>query len=285
MSDEAQKWKARFDRERSARKEAESLLEDKSRELYELNQSLEQKVQDQLDLLLRQSKHAAMGEMMDAIAHQWKQPLSVISTSSSTLAFRNSRGMIEEGEIEKTNEKILLQIQHLTDTMDQFRKFFRPDEPKSFVDLRSMIQVTLELEKELLLKYKINTEINCDEVISYELIPTEFKHLLLNLIRNAKDAFESNETNERQIVFTVSKNTKDITIEVLDNAGGIPEGVIDKIFQPNITTKALEGGTGIGLYLVKQIIDKLDGSIEVENKKWFANQYTGANFIIKLPIK
>jgi PAS domain S-box-containing protein len=231
-------------------------------------------------IIKKQSKLVALGKMMDAIAHQWKQPISVISMVISNLKLKTDMSYeVSSANINEAYVDIQKQIEHLDETINAFRQFFRPNVPKTFVNLKLEIDNTLALCKNILVENYIKTEFSHVGDVEYELIPTEFKHVLINLIDNAKDAFHENNIIDRKILFKIIENDKSVCIYVQDNAGGIPDNIINTIFEPNVTSKKEGKGTGIGLYMTKQIIDKLNGTISVENKD------AGARFSIELPLK
>ena len=134
------------------------------------------------------------------------------------------------------------------------------------------------LIKDELLKNNINIEKDIDQNIKLNGIENEFKHVILNLISNSKDAYIENNLEERIIGFNLFKQNKNIILEVYDKAGGIPQSIIDTVFNANVTTKKEGKGTGIGLYMTTQIIDKLNGKISVQNKN------NGAVFTITIQI-
>ena len=270
-------------------------LEKIRKELLYLNNNLEQKVEDELvknkkqeKLIIKQEKTAALGEMMDAIAHQWKQPLSTISAGLDGLDISIDLGEdISNEQIKATNKQTKKQIEHLITTIDEFRKFFRPNQPKSNINIKKTLEFVMKLMKDTLLDNHINIEIKGDNTIEYKLIETEFKHVFINLINNAKDAYNENSIDNRKMVFDIFKEGNELKITVADNAGGIPEEVMGTIFKANVTTKGEGKGTGIGLYLVTQIIEKLNGNIRVENISFIdenSQEQNGARFIISLPL-
>jgi two-component system C4-dicarboxylate transport sensor histidine kinase DctB len=255
----------------------------KQRLFYEINQNHEKD-----HLIIKQTKLAAMGEMTDAIAHQWKQPLSMINSYSSMLRLQAEIGNeITNADIIQVDTKIKNTVRHLIETMDSFRQFFRPNVQKSNENLKELIESVLVLCKDTLIKNNITTEFTKVNDIHYNLIPTEFKHVFINLINNTIDAFIENDINDRKITFEIFQTNDNIIITFLDNAGGIPSHVIDKIFEANVTSKPEGKGTGIGLYMSKQIIDKINGTIEASNQtyQYEGNEYTGAQFVITLPCK
>jgi signal transduction histidine kinase len=241
----------------------------------------------QQKLLMQQSKLAAMGEMIDAIAHQWKQPLNVINIISSKFGMYLDMGIeIDNEMIEESTKEISQQVNHLTTTLDEFRSFLRPNKLKKVVKISEMINSVVGLLKDDLNKYEIDTQIEGDLDLSIEIVENEFKHIFINIINNAKDAFEEGKEKaiakgeeynlQRKIIFTLKEYIDYILITIEDNAGGIPDHIIDTIFNANVTTKEEGKGTGIGLYMSAKIVEKNNGSISVENTS------NGAKFSIKL---
>jgi len=232
-------------------------------------------------LLMGQSKMAAMGEMIDAIAHQWKQPLNVINIVASKIdMFIDMDIDISSEMLKESSDAIIEQVNHLSDTLDEFRTFLRPDKDKELVNINTMIGSVIGLLKDDLNKYLIETNIIGDPDLMIEVVQNEFKHIFINIINNAKDAFNENNCDNRQLIFEIKESIDAIFISIQDNAGGIPSGVIDSIFNANVTTKEEGKGTGIGLYMSRQIVEKNNGDISVEN---VSSKYgDGAKFTIKL---
>ncbi|KIM11010.1 MAG: hypothetical protein KU37_07830 [Sulfuricurvum sp. PC08-66] len=239
----------------------------KSYQLQTLNESLQAQVATQIEanrrqelLLFKQAKHASMGEIMDAVAHQWKQPLSVMSTYTMQLRFSTPDEM-STNVIESFAKKFERQIHHLTSTLNEFRSFFRPSKaPKPFKLSRATHKV-LELIGEDLAKASITVQTAIDSHLELVGIENEFKHVLINLLNNAKDAFIENKITHRRIMVRASDEKGATVVEVEDNAGGISAAVLPHIFEANVTTKGEGEGTGIGLYLSAMIIDKMNGTI------------------------
>ncbi len=245
----------------------------KTKQYSDINKNLEQIVNKEIEknkkkeeLLAQQSKLAALGEMMDAIAHQWKQPIGVIDLSIQNLAVKIEYGQeITNEDIIEVDKSIRKQVSHLVTTIDEFRQFFRPNQQKSTIKVQDIINSTITLMKDELISNKIKTEIIGDDKNEISCIPNEFKHIFINLINNSKDAFNEHKIKDKKIIFDIKKENEKTIIKVSDNAGGIPENIINNIFNSNFTTKTADKGTGIGLYLTKQIIEKLHATIEVEN--------------------
>lgn len=245
----------------------------------EYQQSLERKVKEQVEklrqkdkVLQEQSKLAAMGEMIDAIAHQWKQPVGIIKMNTDMIGYDFEDGNLDENLMKIFQNKVFTQINHITNTLDEFRDFLRPNKnPKEF-NVSKCIQSVQIIMKDELVKNNIQIDVVKNADLKIKGIENEFKHVIINLINNAKDAFIENDINNRNISIILFENK----IEVIDNAGGIPLSVISHVFEANITTKDESKGSGIGLYMSKQIIDKIGGTIDVLNNK------DGAVFTIKI---
>lgn len=246
-----------------------------NKQLEESNDILNKKVQQQVKLvrekdkmLFQQSKLAAMGEMIDAIAHQWKQPLSIVAIQTSMMRYNLNNGqVITENDILTVSDEIDEQVNLLVETIDEFRKFFRTNIKKENVPINQEIKKVLLLLKNTIKMNSIQIDILGDENLCVYIAPNEFKHIIINLVNNSKDAFIENEINDRKIFFELLKEDKGVLIKVKDNAGGIPEAIIDKIFIANFTTKEDGQGTGIGLYMSNLIVEKMGGKIWAENHK------------------
>ncbi len=218
-------------------------------------------------MLRQQSKMAAMGEMMDAVAHQWKQPLNALSMMNDMLLDDFLRGDVNETYVKDVVSVTQMQINHMVNTLNEFRTFFRPSKDPTDFSVEECLESVQVLMRDELLKNSITISIDIkDDIILHGQI-NEFKHLFLNLISNTIDAFNEKEIQNRTIDIVLYINDTHGVIEFQDNAGGIPEHVIDSIFKPNVTTKAEGKGTGIGLYMSSQIVQKHNASITVINNK------------------
>ena len=252
-------------------------------ELDNYKNHLEKKVEEEIAkreekerMLFQQSKLAAMGEMMDAVAHQWKQPINIIKMQADMMGYDFEDGMIDGNYINEFQEKLMSQVDHMTNTLNEFRSFFRPNKGLEEFDVKNMVEKVLFLVKDEFMKNTIEVVINDDDNFTLNGIENEFKHLVLNIINNAKDAFNENNINDRKIFINIKQNDENKILEIIDNAGGIPEHVIEDIFKANVTTKEEGKGTGIGLYMSSQIATKHHGILSVQNVE------NGAKFIFEV---
>lgn len=236
-----------------------------------------QKSREKQDKLLQQqSKMASMGEMMDAVAHQWKQPLNSISMMNDMLLDDFKDSIVDETYIKDMTQTIQHQIEHMVSTLNEFRTFFRPSKDLKDFSLQICLKSVQVLMKDELLKNQINIKTETEEDISIFGEINEFKHLFLNLINNSIDAFNEKKIQKREIYITAKSENEDTIIRYEDNAGGIPQEILGDILKPNVTTKEEGKGTGIGLYMSSQIVQKHQGTLEV------ANSDVGAVFTIRL---
>jgi len=243
-------------------------LNQKIKELQIHKQNLEHEIKQEVDkrihqekILLKQSRLALMGEMIDAIAHQWKQPLNAISLHLEILNMEKQN--IDEKYIENFISDINLQIQHMITTLNEFRNFFRENKEKELFCIDEIIENSLILLKDELLKNKIEIKKEINSNFCIKGIKNEFEHLLITLITNAKDIFNERNIKTRYITIKTDEDENYYYLKIIDNAGGIPEEIKDKIFDLNYTTR--KDGTGVGLYLASQIAIKHMGSLNVKN--------------------
>lgn len=252
-------------------------------ELDKLNQDLANRIEIEVNLSKanqkryeQQAKMAAMGEMMDAVAHQWKQPLNALSMMGDLLLDDYKDGLVNESYIEELLNDSQIQIDHMVHTLSEFRNFYRPKQDKENFGIKRSLQSVMLLIRDEFIKNNINIHIQSEDEILLYGIENEFKHLVLNILNNAKDAFNERDIKDRDIYVDFYKKENFIHIDLKDNAGGIPLHVINDIFKPEVTTKEVGKGTGIGLYMSSQIAQKLGGTLSVKNVD------RGACFCLKL---
>ena len=249
------------------------------------SKNLEIEKQQKDELLYQQSKMAAMGEMIGNIAHQWRQPLSTISTASTGTKLQKEMNCLSDEDLFSALTSINNSAQYLSKTIDDFRDFFNPSNNKvTEFDISDAISKTLNLVKAQFVAKDIEIIQNIEEY-KINSIENELIQVLVNILNNARDALDVTE-NQRRLIF-INTYSKDNTLylEIQDNAKGIPEDIIDRIFEPYFTTKHQSQGTGIGLYMSKEIIEKhLNGKILVSNKEYVFDgiSYTGACFTIEI---
>ena len=259
---------------------------------------LEHELNEKEHIIYQQSKMAAMGEMLENIAHQWRQPLSVISTSASGIKVEKEFGTLSDEFLIEAADIILRSTAHLSQTIDDFRDYFRQDKEKSNVLISSAFEKSLFF---LSSKFK-NRDIHVVQKIQEQTIfglENELVQAIVNILNNANDALEKTQDQERLIFIDVNKvdcciNPDTSTMQkcdcmeiiIKDNAGGIDESILNRVFEPYFTTKHQSQGTGIGLYMTREIILKhLDGNITVSNIEYEYEgvKYKGAQFKIVLP--
>jgi len=265
----------------------EERVNERTKQLKELNETLEVKVveeiskqKEQEQILIQQSKLAAMGEMIGNIAHQWRQPLNALGLVMQNIQFSYEMGDLDDEFMEHSTKKVNLLTKTMSKTIDDFRSFFKPNKEKSSFDLGSNVYKSISLVESTLEHHDIS--LKCDELADIKVygFENEFSQTVLNILSNAKDALIQNETPSAFVKINIEKDDKYGNVIVEDNAGGIPEDIIDKIFNPYFTTKEEGKGTGIGLYMSKIIIEQnMNGKLEVENLEH------GAKFTIRIPLE
>ncbi len=210
--------------------------------------------------LLQQSKLAQMGDMVSMIAHQWRQPLNAISASSINLSLLSSMQMLEDAKVQEDSEFIQNQCQKMSETINTFMNFVKPSkDSKEFVLLHS-IEAILSLMGTQLANHNIDVILESKEknlsIVGYEDL---LEQVIINILSNAKDAFEELKKEDKFIKITIDFIDKIPMIIIEDNAGGIPPEIAEKIFNPYFTTKEQGKGTGLGLYMSKDIMKKSFG--------------------------
>jgi len=281
---------------RSLHDNLERTIQDKTKELKDLNKSLEKRITQEVKnnrkkdiIMFQQARFASLGEMLNNIAHQWRQPLGSLSMIIQSFQTKNSLGKLTDKYIEDKTDDALLLANNMSNTLDDFKNFFSPNKLKEDFFIVDCIKHSFELSKYILEREKIRFSLICKKEIQTHNFYNELSHVFLNLITNSKDALCTNMPKDARIIKVIVKETKEhIYINFIDNAGGIPKDVAPKIFEPYFTTKYKSAGTGIGLYMSKQILEKhMHGSITQKNithKIDNTISYTCSLFTIKIPI-
>ena len=250
-------------------------------EIMQLTEQLKKEVEIKDKLLFDQAKMVQMGEMIGNIAHQWRQPLSVITTTASGISFQKEYGEFKEEDIPKKMDTIMNSANYLSDTIDTFRNFLKEKKEFKEVIVQDSIKKSFKLTKATLKsnQIKIIDNINYDKPINISMVAGELEQVIINIINNAKDILIENNISNGWIETNLIKEENNILITIEDNAGGIPNHIIKHIFKEFYTTKDDTTGTGLGLYMSKKIVTKsLNGDLYAENTK------NGAKFFIKLPL-
>ena len=233
----------------------------------------EKKNKFQEKMMQEQSRLVQMGEMLSMIAHQWRQPLSAISAASGSLQIKATRDKLDNEMAIEIASKITGFSLHLSSTIDDFRNFFKPNKQETKTDFETILKSVLTIIEASLDQKCIRLTTKVIELSAFESYENELKQVLLNLIKNAEDILIDNKIEKPQIDIIINKKT----LTIADNAGGIEEEIMDKIFDPYFSTKTKKDGTGLGLYMSKIIIeDHCHGKLIAINEK------TGAKFQIIL---
>ncbi|MFA6788114.1 MAG: PAS domain S-box protein [Arcobacteraceae bacterium] len=244
-------------------------------------------LQEKDHILSQQAKMIAMREMLESIAHQWRQPLSTISTAASGMKLEKEFNNLDDKKFDELMDVIVQNTLNLSSTLDNFKNYFNTKNEKTVFSLDKTIKKVLDL-----VGYRLNDE-KIEVILSIEELPlegleNELMQSLVNIINNSQEAFRKNELSKRYIFIESGVKDNKAIITIKDNANGISEDVLEHVFEPYFTTKHQSSGTGIGLYMVYEIITKhFNGSITMENCEFvYDNQtYKGAKTIIEVPLK
>lgn len=225
------------------------------------------KNQEKTNQLIQQSKLAQTGEMISMIAHQWRQPLTAITSTANTISLQvQLYDEISNEELLKEIELISEYSQHLSSTIDDFRNFYKPNLEKEDVNIEEVVDKTINIihssydEKSI----KLVKNYNCSEKL--HIYPSQFSQVILNLLKNAEDVLVEKNIKDPKVIINTYKKNDSYILEINDNGGGIKEEHLNKIFDPYFSTKMKRDGTGLGLYMSKTIIeDHCNGTLEIEN--------------------
>lgn len=237
-----------------------------------------QEIQEKNAILFHQSRHAAMGEMISMIAHQWRQPLNTLAIIIQNLYFQHKVGQWDNKHFEQSHDQFNEHLQYMSKTIDDFRNYYKNDETKHPENIGEIVELSLRL-CDVFLKYaKIKTELTISTDKKGYLSKNELIQVLINLIKNGHDAITERGILAGKITINVDETDGFVVIRVCDNAGGISSSIADKIFEPYFSTKS-ENGTGLGLYMSKSIIEDHFGG-----KLTFHNVDGGTCFTIYVPL-
>ena len=239
-------------------------------------------------LIIQQSRLAAMGEMIGNIAHQWRQPLSAISTIASGTKLRHKNNLITDEELYESFEKIKEQTKHLSNTIDDFRDFFKNTDDNSIFNVKEIIEKSISLVEAAYNSNNIKIVFNYtqDEFLSNGR-GSELSQVILNILNNAKDVLVEKNIDDRVVLIDIKQDNNVFKINIFDSAGGIDEDIKMKIFEPYFTTKHKSQGTGIGLFMSSKIIKQhFNGVLNTQNKEFEIDgkKYFGAMFNIEIKL-
>ena len=238
------------------------------------------------ELILQQSRFAAMGEMIGNIAHQWRQPLSSISAMATGAKLRYKNNLITDEELENTFIKIKDQTQYLSKTIDDFRDFLKQDRTKDKFYIDDVVNKSLSLVEAVYLDHGIKLYLKPNKIKrTLHGSDSELSQVFLNILNNAKDILIDKNIENKIVCIELLEKDDFIIINIHDNGGGVPDEIKEKIFDPYFTTKHQSQGTGIGLFMSKKIVTQhYNGYINIQNKEFsFENeQYFGAEFSVKI---
>jgi len=259
-------------------------LESKVKELDTFNKTLHKKVKEEVDkqrekenLLIQQSKLAALGEMIGNIAHQWRQPISAVSAIMMNIKWTGISQGIEPKFLNERIKEANEQLQYMSHTIEDFTNFFKPDREKEHFIFANEVKKAYHILKASLEYNNIDLQILYKKKIEGFGYANEFSQVVLNIISNAKDVLIEKKIKKPKIIIEIKENEENIICQIKDNGGGIEEKNLNRVFEPYFTTKE-EHGTGIGLYISKEIIQKhMKGSLLVQNIE------NGAMFTIIIP--
>ncbi len=237
-----------------------------------------------LKVLQEQSKLASLGEMIGNIAHQWRQPLSLISTVASSLRVKSEYDMLKKEDIYEASKSIVMQTEYLSNTIDNFRDFIKGDKSYTNISIKDVLDNSLTLVAASLNNNFINLIIELNDDLTIFGNKNELTEAFLNIISNSKDILKTIEEKDR-FIFIKSKKVDENRLELkfLDSGGGIDEALISRVFEPYFTTKHKSQGTGLGLPIVDKIVrERHNASIEIYNEDFIYNEkkYRGFSFKI-----
>jgi PAS domain S-box-containing protein len=250
-----------------------SELKNTQKKLEKLNIELKERVKTEIEknrqqelMLMQQSRLARMGEMISMIAHQWRQPLNILSMQIQGAIFKYKKGSLNDEFVDKIEENSKNQISQMSETIDEFRNFFKPEKEKVEFNISQEVEKSVKLIAPMLAQEKIVLSIDLDKNIKLYGYPHEFGQTLINILNNAKDAFVTCSNNTKKMITIKLKVDEKIVLSIQDNAGGIPKEIIEDIFNPYFSTKDAKNGTGLGLYMSKIIIEEhMNGRLSVQN--------------------
>jgi C4-dicarboxylate-specific signal transduction histidine kinase len=276
---ESELRQAKDDLEVRVRERTEAL----TRALQSLRSETEERLRGEEELrakeqqLMQQSRMAAMGEMIGFIGHQWRQPLNSLALIVQEASMRYKMGDFDAKYLDGCTAEAMRVIKQMSQTIDDFSNFFKADKRKVPFVVKEILDSTIKLVEASFRHYQVAIEIFAQDEVVIEGLPNEYAQVLLNILMNARDALLDRKVERPRIVVRIFTEHDKAVTTIADNAGGIPEEMMERIFEPYFTTKGPDKGTGVGLYMAKTIIEKhLGGRLSVRNTE------EGAEFRIEV---
>jgi signal transduction histidine kinase len=250
----------------TARKQAEEALKKLNEDLENMVMQRTNELREKDQMLIMQSRQAAMGEMIGNIAHQWRQPLNILGMQLQQLTLFHEMGQFNKELLNNNVAKSMELIMYMSRTIDDFRNYFKPDQDKADFKIHDSINRTLSLFEGGLKNPLIEVEVIIKDDLVINGYQNEFAQVILNILTNARDIIIERAIDKPKVTISIYYEGGYAVITVADNAGGIPEDIINKIFEPYFTTKGPHQGTGVGLFMSKSIIEKnMGGHLDVRN--------------------
>jgi signal transduction histidine kinase len=255
-------------------------IKEKNRQLQTFNDEMQRLVDEEVaknlekqHMMELQTRHAQMGEMIAMITHQWKQPLSVIQTLGSSLKMKHALGSLNAELFTEKMDNLLNQSMHMSQTVSDFQKFFTPSNKKVDFDIKETIASVLKLIEIDYTLHNIEIEVVEEDAVSVFGYENQYTQVILAILQNAKDALLSTVRDNKKITISLLREKDRSLVRIHDNAGGIPQEIIDTIFTQYVTTK--ENGSGLGLYIAKSVIEN-----NMQGELWVKNTSEGALFSV-----
>ncbi len=242
-------------------------------------------LKQQEEQLLQQAKLVSMGEMIGNIAHQWRQPLSVISTSASGIKVQKEYGILEDSFLFEACDSIDKNVQYLSQTIDDFRNFIKGDRVKKRFSIQELIDSFTHLIEASAKSHEIKIVQNIQKDFIFEGYENELKQCFMNIYNNSKDILKEKKLDQKLFIIEITEKKSKVIFSFKDNGGGIPKEVFPNIFDPYFTTKHKSQGTGLGLSMTYNLITQgMDGDIKASNEEFEVDgkKYRGAKFKIIL---
>jgi polar amino acid transport system substrate-binding protein len=256
------------------------------RHIEELNASLESRIEEALEknkeqqiMMLHQDRHARMGEMISMIAHQWRQPLNNLALVNQLLLSKYDKGKLDDEAVAYFRSHSKRLIEQMSDTIEDFRNFYKVEKETSTFCVGDVIRELIDHTHVLFEKNGVHVDLDIEGCSMFVGYPNEFKHAVLNIMSNAREALVEQQNTHKTIAVEVFEtlDRSEIIVRITDNAGGIPPEIRDKIFEPYFSTKEEKNGTGLGLYMARVIIvDHMHSHLEAEDVEG------GTAFVIRL---